>query len=89
MYKKKQNGVLPKLNKQINKEEKKCRAFLLLKRIVLNLFFKCQTHSLKDLTICVKRPLEGAATITQSSEPHTKSIWLDISKIYFFLLHLD
>ena len=66
MYKKKQNGVLPKLNKQINKEKKMLRVFVAKKELYW-FFLKCQTHSLKDLTICVKRPLEGATTITQSS----------------------
>ena len=60
--------------------------FVAKKNCVEPFFFKCQTHSLKDLTICVKRALEGAATITQSSETHTKSIQLDISKIYFFFV---
>ena len=34
MYKKKQNGVLPKLNKQINKEKKMSRVFVAKKNCV-------------------------------------------------------
>ena len=34
MYKKKQNGVLPKLNKQINKEKKMLRVFVAKKNCV-------------------------------------------------------